>query len=89
MKCNVDGVILKLEYRVWDGEQYSPDASHDILEDGGNAHDDAGNTIYTLEEYESAVDYLIECAKEDNRVNGGDHYEACVLSDSRGYWWED
>ena len=82
MKCNVDGVILKLEYMVWDGEQYSPDMAPDILDDGGNQHDDAGNTIYTLEEYERAIDFLIDYAKEDNRVNGWECYEA------RGYWCE-
>ena len=81
MKCNVDNVILNLEYRVWNGTQYGPDASHDILEDGGNAHDGEGNTIYTREEYENAVDYLMDCAREDNLINGDDLHESVVIYD--------
>lgn len=81
MKCNVDNVILNLEYRVWNGTQYGPDMAPEMLDDGGNQHDDAGRTIYTREEYENAVEYLMDCARDDNLINGDDLNESVVLYD--------
>ena len=66
---------------VWNGTNYSPDYSHDLLDDGLNKHDEFGNTIYTETEYNAAVRYLEECAIEDNAVNGSSYHEAYVFSD--------
>ena len=89
MKCNVDGAILMLEYRVWDGTEYGPDMSWDLVDDGANEHDEDGYTIFTPKEYNNEVNYLMECAEKDNRINRGELYEACVFSDSCEYFGED
>lgn len=79
MLCNVNGITKVLSYKIWNGGSYGPDCAIDLLNDGGNRHDDYGNTIYTEEEYTAAVEYLKECAKEDNEVKGNCTYEACVI----------
>ena len=81
MRCNVNNEIKELKYMVWNGTHYSPDYSHDLLDDGLNKHDEFGNTIYTETEYNAAVRYLEECAIEDNAVNGSSYHEAYVFSD--------
>ena len=81
MLCNVNGTIKELSYKVWNGSEYSPDCAIDLLNDGGNQHDDFGNTIYTEEEYAAAVEYLEECAEEENAVERNYTYEACVISE--------
>lgn len=81
MRCNVNNEIKELKYMVWNGTNYSPDYSHDLLDDGLNKHDEFGNTIYTEAEYNAAVRYLEECAIEDNTVNGNRYHEAYVFSD--------
>ena len=81
MRCNVNNEIKELKYMIWNGTNYSPDYSHDLLDDGLNKHDEFGNTIYTETEYNAAVRYLEECAIEDNAVNGSSYHEAHVFSD--------
>ena len=81
MLCNVNNEIKELKYMVWNGTQYSPDCSHDLLDDGLNKHDEFGNTIYTEEEYEAAVDYLKECATLDNLYQGDYKHESCIFVD--------
>ena len=81
MLCNVNQVIKSLSYRVWNGSGYGPDCAADLLIDGLNQHDKYGRTIYTENEYEAAVEYLNECAKEDNEVERNYEYEACVFAD--------
>lgn len=83
MRCNVNNKIKELKYMIWNGTNYSPDCSNDLLDDGLNKHDEFGNTIYTEEEYETAVDFLEECAEEENKIHRSNHYEACVLTDQR------
>lgn len=81
MLCNVNNEIKELKYMGWNGTNYNPDCSHDLLDDGLNKHDEFGNTIYTEAEYNAAIRYLEECAIEDNAVNGSRYYEAYVFSD--------
>ena len=81
MRCNVNNEIKELKYMVWNGTQYGPDCSYDLLDDGLNKHDEFGNTIYTEVEYNAAIRYLEECAIEGNAVNGNYYHEACVFSD--------
>lgn len=81
MLCNVNGNIKELSYKVWNGGGYGPDCAIDLLNDGGNQHDDCGNTIYTEEEYAAAVKYLEECAAEENVIERNYEYEACVFAD--------
>lgn len=81
MRCNVNNEIKELKYMVWNGTNYNPDCSHDLLDDGLNKHDEFGNTVYTEAEYNAAIRYLEECAIEDNAVNGNRYHEAYVFSD--------
>lgn len=81
MRCNVNNEIKELKYMIWNGTQYGPDCSYDLLDDGLNQHDEFGNTIYTEAEYHAAIRYLEECAVEDNAVHGNRHHEAYVFSD--------
>lgn len=83
MFCNVNGIIKELSYKVWDGNGYGPDCAIDLLNDGGNCHDDCGNTIYTEEEYIGAVEYLRECAEEENAIERNYTYEACVIYEEK------
>ena len=79
--CNVNGKIKELSYQVWIESGYGPDCAIDLLNDGRNQHDDDGNTIYTEEEYAAAIEYLKECAEENNAVERSYTYEACVFYD--------
>ena len=80
MKCNVDGAIITLEYRIWNGEEYAPDLSWDLLDDGANCHDADGNTLFTWQEYANELEYLMACARKINRAFGSTRYKAFVFT---------
>lgn len=81
MKINVNGELKELECRVWDQSRtgYGEDAAPDMLDAVRFERDPEGNVLMTEEDYEAAVDYLKECAEEDNSARDEDDPNKTVV----------